>query len=299
MKSPNESSSSLFDRFLHLIESTSASDRLILRIAFFAVVTTGIWFTFSLNDQHLENTPTYGGSFTEGILGTPRYINPVLAITRADQDVVALVYSGLLKINPEGELVNDIAESINISEDGLTYNIVLRDDVEFHDGEKLTAEDVSYTFRLIQDPDLKSPLRGNWTDVTIEDINEYELNVVLKEAYAPFIENFTVGIMPAHSWSALPIEQLPFSQLNTEPIGSGPFSVTSAKRDTSGLINHYTLSAFRNHSTDPKIANIELSFFQNEDDLIKALQDRTIDATAYIPPSRISEMTDDKYELIE
>ncbi|MCB9815615.1 hypothetical protein H6785_03510, partial [Candidatus Nomurabacteria bacterium] len=171
MKSPNESSSSLFDRFLHLIESTSASDRLILRIAFFAVVTTGIWFTFSLNDQHLENTPTYGGSFTEGILGTPRYINPVLAITRADQDVVALVYSGLLKINPEGELVNDIAESINISEDGLTYNIVLRDDVEFHDGEKLTAEDVSYTFRLIQDPDLKSPLRGNWTDVTIEDIN--------------------------------------------------------------------------------------------------------------------------------
>ncbi len=220
MKSPNESTRSLMDRFLHLIESTSASDRFLLRFAFFTVIATGIWFVYSFNDQHLESTPTYGGYFTEGILGTPRYVNPVLAITRADQDMVALVYSGLVKISPEGTLENDIAESINISEDGLTYNIILRQDIKFHDGKLLTAKDVSYTFRLIQDPDLKSPLRGNWTDVTIEDIGEHELNIILEEAYAPFIENFTVGVLPAHAWSSLPIEQLPFSQLNTEPIGS-------------------------------------------------------------------------------
>lgn len=299
MKSPNESASSLIDRFLHLIESASASDRLLLRIAIFAIIFSGIWLAFSFNGEHLQSTPTYGGSFTEGILGTPRYVNPVLAITRADQDMVSLVYSGLLKINSAGTLENDIAESITVSDDGLTYNIVLRQDVRFHDGEPLSAEDVAYTFRLIQDPDLKSPLRGNWSDVTIEEIGEYELNVILEEAYASFNENFTVGILPAHAWSTLPIEQLPFSQLNTEPIGSGPFAVEDAERDTSGLINNYTLTAFNGYTTAPKIESIDLSFFQNEDALILALLDRGIDATAYVPPSRIGEISDDRFELIE
>jgi len=299
MKSPTKSSLSIVDRFLHLIESVSPSDRLLLRIAFFAVITSVIWLAFSFNSEHVQNTPIYGGSFTEGILGTPRYVNPVLAITRADQDMVALIYSGLLKISPNGTLENDIAESITISEDGLTYNIVLKDNIKFHDGNSLSAKDVAYTFRLIQDPDLKSPIRGNWVDVSIEEIGEYELNVILKEAYASFIENFTVGILPEHAWSSLPIEQLPFSQLNTEPIGSGPFSVTSAKRDTSGLINSYTLNAFRDYTPEPKISNINLSFFQNEDLLISALLDNRIDTTAYITPAKMSMIPENQFQLIE
>jgi peptide/nickel transport system substrate-binding protein len=209
--------SSILDRFLNLIESASSSDRLFLRIAFFAIIATLVWLIFSIDNEYSETIPVRGGSFIEGIIGTPRFINPVLATTRADQDVTSIVYSGLMKINPDGNLVNDIAKSINLSEDGLTYNIVLRQDVKFHDGTLLTSKDVIYTLQLIQDPDLKSPLRGNWTDVTIEEINDYELNIVLKEPYVPFIENFTIGIMPSHLWKNLPIEQLPFSQLNTEP----------------------------------------------------------------------------------
>jgi hypothetical protein len=71
--------------------------------------------------------------------------------------------------------------------------------------------------------------------------------------------------MPAHAWSSLPIEQLPFSQLNTEPIGSGPFTVINTERDTSGLINHYSLTAFRDNNVDPKINRVELFFYQNEE----------------------------------
>lgn len=144
------------DKFLNIIESASPSDNLILRLILFVVVFSGIWTALSINNEHSVLSPTYGGSFTEGIIGTPRYINPVLAITRADQDVVALIYSGLLKISPEGQLVNDVAEEINVSEDGLTYNIGLRRDVKFHDDTPLTARDVVYTIGLIQDPDLKA-----------------------------------------------------------------------------------------------------------------------------------------------
>ncbi|MCD5381257.1 MAG: peptide ABC transporter substrate-binding protein [Candidatus Pacebacteria bacterium] len=299
MKPSSETSSRFFDKFLSRIESVPGSDRFILRVAFFTVIAMGIWLTLSVNNYYSEVIATSGGSINEGIIGTPRFVNPVLAITRADHDVASLVYSGLLRINTEGNLSNDLAESINVSEDGLTYNIVLRQDITFHDGESLTAADVIYTIRLIQDPDLKSPLRGNWTDIMIEEVGEFELNIVLEEAYAPFIENFTIGIMPAHAWSTLPIEQLPFSQLNTEPIGTGPFSVADAGRDTAGLIKHYSLVAYRENTVNPKIDKIELDFFQNEELLLVALSEKEIDATAYVSSSHIEEVLTRKYQLLE
>lgn len=292
-------SSTLLDRFLGLIEGIPHSDRFVVRLAFFAIIATGIWLLFSINQHFSEVTPTRGGSIVEGIVGTPRFVNPALAQTRADQDVTALVYSGLMKIAPNGQLENDVAESIDISSDGLTYHVLLRKNVTFHDGTPLTARDVVYTIRLIQDPDLKSPLRGNWTNVTIEEINEYELNIVLEEAYAPFIENFTLGIMPAHIWSELPIEQLPFSQLNTEPIGSGPFKVTSAKRDASGIIDHYTLLADQNNAADTKIDAIALEFFQNEEQLLTALKENTINTTAYVSTEHLADMEEEGYKVIE
>lgn len=291
--------SSLLDRFLNLIEGIPSSDRLIVRLAFFTVIATAIWLIFAINQYYAEVTPTRGGVIIEGVVGTPRFVNPALAQTRADQDVTMLVYSGLMKIAPDGTLVNNLAENIEVSSDGLTYHITLRKNIVFHDGTPLTARDVAFTIHLIQDPDLKSPLRGNWTNVTVEEVNEYELNIILDEPYAPFIENFTVGIMPAHIWSNLPIEQLPFSQLNTEPIGSGPFKVAAAKRDASGIINHYTLTANYENGYDPKIDSIRLNFFPNEEQLLIALKEKTITATAYVSPEHLSAVSEEGYNLIE
>jgi len=287
------------DRLIGYIESVPASDRFILRLAFFAIITGFIFFLLALNDKYSLLTPTSGGALTEGIIGTPRFVNPALALTRADQDVTALVYRGLLKIGGDGNLTNDIAESVTASEDGLTYNVILRKDVLFHDETPLTAHDVAYTIQLIQDPDLKSPLRGNWTDVLVEEVNEYELNIILKEAYAPFVENFTLGIMPAHIWSKLSISQMPFSQLNTEPVGSGPFEVISARRDATGIINHYTLEAFRENDIQPKLDAVELHFFQNETDLIEAFSEGDIEATAYISNENIAGFTSNRVSVFE
>jgi len=292
------SSPALLNRLVGYIESVPASDRLILRVGFLVVIAALIYTGLAINAHYSQMTAISGGTITEGIVGTPRFTNPALAQTRADQDMTALIYSGLMKLGIDGNLEPDIAETITTSEDGLTYNIQLKRDITFHDGTPVTARDVAYTIRLVQDPDLKSPLRGNWTDVTIEEISEYELNIVLEEAYAPFVENFTLGVMPAHIWSILPTEQLPFSQLNTEPVGSGPFMVTSAKRDVSGIINHYTLSAYRGNSSEPKIDTIELAFFQNEEDLITAVEESSIDTTAYISPENITRLDQAKYQIL-
>jgi peptide/nickel transport system substrate-binding protein len=299
MNPTRRSKFSLFDRLLTFIEVSKPSDRLLLRVLFFATIFSGIFLLYTLNSELAEPTPIRGGTFTEGIVGTPRFINPALASTRVDQDLTSLLFSGLMKIDETGTLVPEVAESITVSEDGLTYNIVVRKDIRFHDDKPLTARDVAFTIQMIQNPDLKSPLRGNWADVTIEEVGEYELNVVLTEPYAPFIENFQFGIVPAHLWSSLPSEQVPFSQLNTEPIGSGSFKMQTVTRDESGIIESYNLTAFRGNPDAPNIDTFSLRFFADEAGLISALKKQEVDASAYVSNENLSELIESgDYRLI-
>jgi len=290
---------SLINSLLAVIESKPASDRFILRVLFFSIISGLVITAILFNNSYLRTTPAPGGTLVEGIIGTPRFINPALAVTRADQDMTALIYAGLMKINEDGELVPDIAESVTVSDDGTTYNFILRKDVRFHDDTPLTARDVAFTIGLIQNNDLKSPLRGNWVDVNVEEINEYELNIVLEEPYTPFIENFTLGILPRHIWSELPIELVPFSQKNTEPIGSGPFYINRSHQNDDGLIDSYSLKKFTQNG--PVILSaIEVKFYQNEEALEAAFAKKEITSTVYLPVDLTKTITADyDYAVIE
>jgi peptide/nickel transport system substrate-binding protein len=273
----------IFGKIVHVIERTKSSDKLILRGLFFLCVGSLLWSSILISQRFATETPVAGGSIVEGIVGVPRFINPILATTRADLDVVALTFSGLMKISTAGELVPDIAESVTVGDDGTTYRVVLRKDVRFHDDTPLTARDVAYTIGMIQNADLKSPLRGNWMRVTIEEINEYELNIILDEPYAPFIENFTVGILPRHIWSDIPTEQIPFSKHNTEPIGSGPFQLKNITVNESGTIDRYVLKRFEGNGYQTKLAEADLRFYASESDLATAFTNGEITSTAYLP----------------
>lgn len=292
-------SKTLLDRYFAFIERRKLSDIVLYHLVLAVVIGSAITALISYNNTFIATVPTAGGTLVEGIVGTPRFVNPVLAITRADHDIAALVYSGLLKIDQHGNLVNDIAESIDLSEDGRTYHITLRSNVRFHDGSLLTARDVAFTIALIQNPDLKSPLRGNWENVIVEELGETELNITLEEPYAPFIENFTLGILPRAIWDELPIEQLPFSQHNTEPIGSGPYVITDVLRNKAGLINAYKLEAFTAASNQPNIDTIVFNFYQNEEALLEALTEGEIAATPSLSTDQIQTLDADTYAVIE
>ena len=277
---PQRRFTSPFGALIDHIERKPASDRLILRALFFAIIASLIWGVLTINEQYLASTPVAGGTLVEGVVGIPRFVNPVLAVTRADLDMTALLYRGLMKINPDGTLVPDIAESVTVSDDGRTYNIIVKRDVRFHDDTPLTARDVAFTIGLIQNPDLKSPLRGNWAGVTLEEISEYEINIVLDEPYTPFIENFTIGIIPRHIWSELPIEQVPFSQRNTEPVGSGNFMIKRVVRNEAGLIERYELE--RAHAS-VRLEHLTVQFYQNETELSEDFKAGNVMSTANLP----------------
>lgn len=272
----------VFDRLFGYLDALRPTDRWLFAGVLSVFVLSVAWNAYAFSRSYLVDVPVGGGVLIEGAIGSPRFINPVLAITRADNDLTALTYSGLLRLSPDGTLANDLAESITVSDDGRVYNIVLSQDRYFHDGTRIKAEDVAFTIALIQKPALKSPLYGNWSGVTVEVIDTYELNLVLDNPYAPFRENMTVGILPKHIWSTLSEEELPFSQHNTEPVGSGPYQVARVVRNPAGLISEYELRAVSSHRKSANIDRIVIRFYQNEEAVFAALQKGEISSTSYL-----------------
>lgn len=288
----------MFDKIFGYLDSLRPTDRLIYA-AFLAIFfITAIWSLYSLSKSFLMDVPVDGGILIEGAIGSPRFINPVLAITRADNDLNALTHSGILRLSSEGTLVNDLAESVTVSDDGRVYNIVLRQDSYFHDGTRVKAEDVAFTIGLIQKSALKSPLYGNWNGVVVEVIDTYELNFVLDSPYSPFMENLTVGILPKHIWSILSEEELPFSQRNIEPVGSGPYQVERVVRNSAGLISEYELKATSDQGQSAKIDRIIIRFYQNEEAILNALKEGEINSTSYLSDRSLSSLEKGSYKFI-
>jgi len=260
---------------------------------FFVILLIGSTFFLlnRVNQFFLVETPKSGGSLIEGVAGAPRFINPLLAISDSDRDLTALMYSGLLKATPSGTFVPDLAQSFEISENGLFYTFTIRGNAVFHDGTPVTADDVLFTIRRAQDPILKSPKRANWEGVLVEKIDERTVRFVLSQPYSPFIENVTIGILPLHIWNAVSSDQFPFSQFNVEPIGSGPYKIERVKRDSAGLPEFYKLEAFHDYALGKPFINfITLRFYAGEKELVEAYNKGEIDALNSISPEFINDI---------
>jgi len=278
------------------IERAPASDRWFLRGLLTIVVVAAAWFVISLSNALSVTDVRAGGTLQEGIIGTPRFVNPVLALTRADQDVTQLVYSGLVRVDTDGTLQPDLADSWAQSEDGTIYTINLRQDATFHDGIPVTSADVLYTVELIQNSELKSPLRGNWNGVRVAAVNDYQIEIILQEPYAPFIENLTVGILPVHIWRNVPIEQVPFSTHNTTPVGSGPYQIVDTDFSNSGTVAQYKLQPAGQQVNTALLSDIALKFYPDEATLTEAWENQNITSSAYLPTEVVRTSDDEVFQ---
>jgi peptide/nickel transport system substrate-binding protein len=243
-----------------------------------------------VNDTFLVEVPAAGGTLHEGLIGLPRTINPVLAITEVDRDISALVYAGLMKYSGD-KLVPDLAKSYTISENGLEYTFTLRDDIRFHDGAAVTAHDVVFTIQKIQEGNLKSPRRPDWTTIAVTAKSPTEVVFTLKQPYAPFLTNTTVGIIPKHIWGTLNDNEFIFSSNNIEPIGAGPYKVNSVLKDSEAIPYEYHLIAWsRYHGKVPYITSIIFSFFSDESKAVEALSNGSIDSIPAISAAAAAQL---------
>lgn len=285
----------LVDHIEDLYRAFSPSGRALFLFFTWTLVISAGFLTYTLNERMLSAVPGYGGSLTEGIIGTPRFINPVLATSDADRDLTTLIYSGLLRIDSNGDYVPALAESYSVSSDGTVYTFVINKDAVWSDGKPVEAGDVVFTVSKIQNPQLKSPLRANWDGIAAEEVDARTVRFTLKEAYAPFIENTTLGILPRHLWQNVADEEFPFSDLNTSPVGSGPFKVDSISRTPAGIPSSYELTPFTNYlPARAYLSRIIIKFFQSETALVAALRSGQIESASGLSPSNLPELSGTK-----
>lgn len=238
-------------------------------------------FAFLIGYLYINNTvaaPAFGGAYVEGVVGQPRFINPIYGETNdIDRSVIDLVFSGLMTYDKDGKIEKDLVSDYRVSDNGKIYNFTLKNNLIWHDGKPLTADDVLFTIKTIQNSDYKSPLRTNWIDVNVEKISDKEIQFTLKSSYHAFLENCTLKIIPKHIWESISPENFTFSSYNLQPIGSGAFQFRGLTQTATGFIDNTNLVSNRRYYNNTAfIAQISFKFFEKKEDLIRAANAREI-----------------------
>ena len=232
-------------------------------------------------DKNTEINPGIGGKYTEGVVGSPRFINPLYAqVSDVDRSLVEIIFSGLMQYDNQGKITPDLAEGVEIKDDGKIYEVYLKKGLSWHDGQPISIDDVIFTVKTIQNSDYKSPLRGNYMGVEVEKINEEGVRFKLKTPYAGFIERLTFKILPKHIWENISPQNFLLTNYNLRPVGSGPYKFSGLTQDGSNKIISLSLTRFK----DAYIAQIIFKFFDTENDLIEAAKQEKIDGFSVSNP---------------
>ncbi len=235
--------------------------------------------------RHVGTAPYAGGTLTEGIIGTPQYINPVLARPNsADQDLTNLVFRGLMKVNTDQSIGTDLAESLQASDDAKTYTLKLRQNLRWSDGESITADDVLFTFETISESAYKSPYFNTFQSVKVESSDSRTIKFTLTQPQAAFPSFLTIGILPSHIWANGTPQNFPLDEYNLRPIGNGPYMFDSFARDTTGTIHSHTFVRNPFYSGPAALIDkIVIKYYDDSAAAIDALSKGSVDSLGGIP----------------
>lgn len=274
-----------FTQLKYLGNFLSSGEKNILVGATALLIVTLIGWTSYFISTHSVLSPKNGGEYSEGLIGTPKYINPIFAsINDIDTDISSLIYSGLFRYNTNKQLVSDLAEKFTVGADQKTYDIKLKPNLKWSDGEPLTINDVLFTFETLQNPEVGSPFIVAFQGVQIDKISEDTIRFTLKTPHAPFLDSLTLGILPEHVWSEITPANMRLARFNLQPIGSGPWKFEKMVKDSGGNLQSYTLAPNTNYyGQKPYLNNVTFKFFDNYNDALSSLRSQNILGLSFVP----------------
>jgi peptide/nickel transport system substrate-binding protein len=265
-----------------------------LAVATFAV----LFMLIQINNTFIVEVPSEGGTITEGIIGAPTLINPVLALSDADKDLTAIVYSGLMRKGENGILIPDLADAYDVSANGLIYTFSIKKSATFQDGTPVTASDVLFTINKIQDPLIKSPRKTGWDGIVVTKKDNMTIVFTLSKPYISFMNNTTIGILPEHVWKNVTTAEFGLSILNIKAIGSGPYKIVSVSKNSDGIPQKYQLTRSPLFSLgEPHVKNFTIVSYANEKELINALVSHNIDQAGGVSAENAKLLTDNGYRI--
>ena len=268
-----------FSQWKQLFKILTKTEKIIFLVLVVLFISSAIYLAVNFYINNTKIAPAYSGTYTEGVVGQPRFINPIYGETDdIDRSLIDLIYSGIMTYDKDGKIINDLAKSYQVSSDGKTYTFQLKDNLYWQDGVALTADDVIYTIKTIQNSDYKSPLRANWLNVDAEKISGQSFSLTLASPYNSFLENCTLKIIPQHIWKNVLPESFALSAYNLQPIGSGLYTLSDIQEDNNGFIKSLTLTSNHEYYGKlPYISQIYFNFFNDKNGLIGAANKKTID----------------------
>jgi peptide/nickel transport system substrate-binding protein len=181
-----------------------------------------ILFLVSCNKTEINIDDTNSGDmYVVSSIGDAIYLNPILASDSSSSAVNSYIYNGLLKYDKDLNLVCDLAESYQVSENGLKIKFNLKKNILWHDGEKFTVKDVKFTFDKLTDPNTRTPFSSDYLMVKeFKIVDDYSFIVTYDKPFAPILESWAMGIIPEHIFKN---EDINTSQYNRNPIGTGQY----------------------------------------------------------------------------
>lgn len=184
-----------------------------------------------------NNKPAYGDMIIRGSIGDASVLLPVLASDSSSADIIGLIYNGLVKYDKDLNLVGDLAEKWDISQDNLRIRFYLRKDVKWQDGKPFTAKDVEFTYKLIIDPKTPTAYATDFLRVKeFRALDPYTIEVTYEKPYAPALGSWGQGMVPAHLLEGQDVNQSP---LKRNPIGTGPYKFTKWKTGERIVVDSY------------------------------------------------------------
>jgi peptide/nickel transport system substrate-binding protein len=254
-------------------------------LAFLGILLVIALLSYATYTYTSQEVPARGGVFVEGVAGNPQYINPVLCqYNEVDRDLCSLIFNGLLKLDEKGEWQPDLAEKWEVGPNSDVFTFTLKSDVRWHDGLRITADDVIFTVHLMQDPDLPvlPDLANLWRSVIATKVDDRTVVFQLSQPYAAFPDYVTIrwfGVIPKHYWERYTPAEIPHAQLNSQPIGSGPFNLVEIESQHAPLEPVLT----QIHQT-PYLDALEFRFFPDYPSILAAAESGEVHGVSRIFP---------------
>jgi peptide/nickel transport system substrate-binding protein len=182
---------------------------------------TGCKKTDDSEGNKSDTGPAYGDIIVEGSIGDASNLIPILSSDSTSHEIAGLVYNGLVKYDKNLNIVGDLAESWDVSKNGLVITFHLRKGVTWHDGNQFTADDVLYTYRVTIDPKTPTAYAGDFLKVKkAEALDTYTFRATYDKPFAPALMSWSSAVMPRH---LLEGKEITKSALARHPIGTGPY----------------------------------------------------------------------------
>lgn len=246
----------------------------------------------SEGDKPAENgEPKKGGTLTVGTFSDIVNVNPIFVQDTASGDAEHFIYAKLFDYDKEGNVVVEpwslAAEPIKVSEDGLTYEIKLKDNLKWSDGQPITANDVKFTIETILNPDAGAPGISSFDKVSkIEVVDPQNLKITMKQVYAPFQYSLCMEIVPEHVLKDVKVTDLQKNPYGTDPaktVTSGPWKWTEWKQK-----EYLKFEANPDYwGPQPNIQTVIYKIYADQNTEIQALIKGDVDLVSGVPVTQL------------